>query len=505
MSEIKINHLTFSYEGSPETVFEDVNISIDTDWKLGLIGRNGRGKTTLLKLLCGELLPDRGSIACAAGFAYFPYPVKPEDGEQTALMLCGQWNADYEYWKLVRELKLLGIAEPEDFLLRPFGILSKGEQTKLMLAALFTREHGFLLIDEPTDHLDAKGREILGEYLSGKKGFILVSHDRKLLDACTEHVLSINRSDIELVKGNFSSWHENKKRRDAAEQLENKRLHKEIKRLSVSARRAAQWSDRVERTKNGTRIGGLKPDKGHIGHMAAKAMKRAKSIESRKLEAIGEKKGLLKNIETAETLKLYPLRHHKEVLIRFRDAALAYGEKTIAEGITFELRNGEKLALSGENGCGKSSVLKLILKDASGAGTAPQLIRGIKEQAEGLVVSYVPQDAGFLCGRLNDYIEMRGADQTIFLSLLRKFGLPREQFEAPLERYSSGQKKLVLLAASLCEQAHLYLWDEPLNYIDIFARMQIEEVLRKNEFSMIFVEHDRQFTENIAAKIVTFS
>ena len=124
------------------------------------------------------------------------------------------------------------------------------------------KESKFLLIDEPTNHLDAEGRETVAKYLSQKKGFILVSHDRAFLDKCADHIISINKTNIEIQKGNFSSWLLNKEQRDNFELTKNEKLKKDIKRLSQSAQRTAKWSDKVEKTKCGTKNSGLRPDRG---------------------------------------------------------------------------------------------------------------------------------------------------------------------------------------------------------------------------------------------------
>ena len=120
----------------------------------------------------------------------------------------------------------------------------------------------------------------------------------------------------------------------------------------------------------------------------------------------------------------------------------------------------------------------------------------------GLIVSYVPQDASFLSGSLSAYAEACGIDRTLFFAILRKLDFARVQFEKDMADYSAGQKKKVLLARSLCEQAHLYLWDEPLNYIDVFSRMQIEQLLTAYQPTLLFVEHDRTFCDKIATETV---
>lgn len=492
MSLIQVSNLTFGYDGSPDLIFKNVSFQIDTDWKLGFTGRNGRGKTTFLHLLMGKY-EYTGTISSRVPFDYFPFPVTAP--ERDTIEIVEEIVLGCPLWKTERELSLLQVAE--DVLYRPFSTLSGGERTKVLLAALFLKEENFLLIDEPTNHLDAEARRAVGNYLNTKKGFLLVSHDRVLLDSCIDHILSINRQNIEIQKGNFSSWQINKERQDAFETDTNEKLKKEITQLSQAAKRAAQWSDRTEKTKYGARNSGLRPDRGYVGHKAAKMMQRSKSIEDRKEKAAEEKAGLLKNLETAEKLKMQPLSAPKQPLVEARGLSVSYGGKPVFEGLDFCVNNGDRVLLSGRNGCGKSSVLKLLAgRDIACSGTL--------QTAGGLILSYVPQDSSFLSGSLRAFAEARELDESLLKTVLRKLDFSREQFEKDLCRYSEGQKKKVLLAASLCERAHLYLWDEPLNFIDVLARIQIEEVILQYRPTMVFVEHDLSFQNRIATKRVEF-
>ena len=205
MSLIQVSDLTFAYEGSYDNIFDHVSFQLDTNWRLGFTGRNGRGKTTFLNLLLGKF-PYQGSITSSVRFSYFPYQV--EHGEQLAMAVVEDIYPEYEYWQLQREMNLLEL--DQEVLWRPYETLSNGERTKLQLAVLFLKENNFLLIDEPTNHLDIRGRELVSRYLSSKKGFILVSHDRAFLDGCVDHILSINKCSIEVCRGNFSTWWERK-------------------------------------------------------------------------------------------------------------------------------------------------------------------------------------------------------------------------------------------------------------------------------------------------------
>ncbi len=168
--------------------------------------------------------------------------------------------------------------------------------------------------------------------------------------------------------------------------------------------------------------------------------------------------------------------------------------------------------LHGKNGCGKSSILKAVIQAAeekaerineqSMSLADPICYTGTITTAGGLKISYVPQDTSHLKGSLTDYAEKYELNLTSFLMLLRKLDLGREQFEKNMEDYSSGQKKKVLIARSLCEQAHLYIWDESLNFVDVFSKMQIEELLIKYRPTMLLVEHDAAFVEKVGTKII---
>lgn len=491
MSLIQINQLTFAYDGSPDNIFEDVSFQIDTDWKLGFVGRNGRGKTTFLKLLMGEYA-YKGQIAASVSFSYFPYAVS--DQFQTIREMAAIALPEAEHWRLERELDLLNVSP--DALERPFQTLSNGEQTKVLLALLFLKENHFLLIDEPTNHLDMAGRASVSRYLSGKRGYILVSHDRAFLDGCTDHILSINKADIEVQRGNFSSWWENQARREQYERAENERLERDVRRLAEAARRTSNWSDRTERTKNDTRNAGLRVDRGYVGHKSAKMMRRARAIENRRLAAVEEKSALLQNVETAETLKLHPLTYRFGELVRLANVRVNYGGRDVCRGVGFCIEPGARIALNGPNGAGKSSVLKLICgKPVPHCGTV--------YRANGLKISYVPQDTGHLAGPLTELAQKSGVDRTLFFTILRKLGFSRAQFEKDLRVFSDGQRKKALLAASLSQSAHLYVWDEPLNYIDVISRMQIEELILAYAPTLLFVEHDAAFQARVATRVLT--
>lgn len=518
MSLIQIQNLTFHYDGSYDNVFKNASFQIDTNWKIGFVGRNGKGKTTLLKLLLGEY-EYQGSIQASVDFDYFPFSV-PNSAETTQsvvrnlvapfdlweqqmeqLTALGTEQSLDEYGDILEQFMMndgytineqiqaetfkLGISP--DTLERPWNTLSGGEQVKLMLVVLFLKKNRFLLIDEPTNHLDLEGRQTVADYLAQKKGFILVSHDRYFLDQIIDHVLSINKMDIQVVRGNYSTWMENKLRQENDQRLQSIQLKKDITRLETSMERTMGWSFAVEKSKPGA------PDKGFIGAQSARMMKRAKVIEARRQKQINEKASLLQNEEQVFPLKLHILPCPRKKIITAQKLAMGYDNKLLFKDLDFTVEEGERIAVCGKNGCGKSILFKLILGEEKSSNGFLSVISGLK-------ISYIPQNTSFLNGTLTEYAEQLQLDESLFKTILQKLDFSRTQFEKDMSDFSQGQKKKVLMAQSLSQQSHLFLWDEPLNYIDVLSRTQIENLILEYQPTLLFIEHDRFFQDKIATR-----
>lgn len=516
MPTIQIKNITFTYNGSYNPVFDQVSFNLDTAWKLGFTGRNGRGKTTFLRLLSGEHLGMgtlTGRIEHNTVVDHFPFAIQNPKG--LTYEVVDGINPHYEHWALVKELNLLEL--DEEVLYRGYDTLSHGERTKVQLAVLFLRSDHFLLIDEPTNHLDARGRACVAAYLNKKRGYIIVSHDRVFLDGCIDHVLSINKTKIEIHQGNFSTYMADKARQDAFELAENAKLETSIRVLGEAVKRTAGWSDSLEATK----FGGGPVDRGFIGAKSAKMMKRAIAIEKRRERAMDEKQLLLHDIEAQQPLELKVLMPgsvyksgNRRPMISGVDLGVTYGQcsgqgevqsaqiqdtgaqgaQVVLAGVSLAVYWGERIAITGGNGSGKSTLLKVLM------GELP--CQGYVHVDKGFAISYVSQDTAMLAGSLRDYIKGRGIDEGLFKSMLHKLDFSAEQFERPMSQFSAGQKKKVLLAASICDRAHLYIWDEPLNYIDVISRIQIEDMILKYQPTMIFVEHDQAFVNRVATRIV---
>ena len=410
MAQIKIANVSFCYDNS--NIFEQVSFSLNADWKLGFIGRKGEGKTTFFRMLMGEQ-EYRGTISSEVSFDCFPYRMTETQKAFPFAESCKELKPGVELWRLSSEMELLKLSA--ELLYSPFITLSQAEQTKMMLALLFAGENEFLLLDDPTVRLDMKERELVKTYLKEKKGFLLVSHDRDLLDSCVDHVLILNSNTMEVQAGNFSEWWENRSKKEAF------------------------------------------------------------------------------------------LKKDKEVLVEAREYGITYKDANhpVFEKLTFAIRQGERVMLRGGSGCGKSTLIKAILTQIQEKKEGLNYTEsGLLETADGLLVSFVNRETGFLKGTIQEFSKSQGISEGLLRTLLRQLDFDSVLFAKPMEEYTEGQKKKVLIAASLLKPAHLYIWDEPLNYIDVFSRMQIERLILEFQPTMLLVEPDVRFGERIATKVI---
>lgn len=521
MPSILFQQVDFSYESPYVKIFDQLSITIESHWKTALIGNNGRGKTTLLALLHQQLPPTSGHIDIPLETAYYPY--SPTNTNQTTLDVIRDSIAPFNDWEIQmeqllnqadetnllaygeilekyqeangyeidaliqREMALMGL-DPQ-LLERNFQTLSGGEQTRSLIIALFLKNDSFFLIDEPTNHLDIHARLKLGEYFAGKSGFIVASHDRHFLDQCTDHVVSINKSDVRVNQGNYSVWKYQMDLEESSERHQHDTLKREIRKMETAASQRRGWSQRKEKDKIGAY------DKGFVGHRAAKVMKRALAIEHRIQTAIEDKKKLLKNVEKERKLKLMETEKSPDTLLSVDRLSVEIADNLILKEVSFSVQKQQRLAIVGKNGCGKTTLFRTILKElqpTTGSVFVPGYVN--------MLCSY--QVPLWQTGYLRDHLLSNEQDETAFRQILGVLGVGGEIFEHPLETFSRGQLKKVDLCRSFCSPAHLLLWDEPINYIDIAAREQIESVILEYQPTLVFIEHDQYFVDKIATDVL---
>ncbi|MFD1417383.1 ribosomal protection-like ABC-F family protein [Companilactobacillus keshanensis] len=489
MGTIQIENMSYKYDQMVDNLFDSLNLQIDESWKLGLIGRNGRGKTTLMKILLGKL-PYQGKIVSNLNFYYYPQDVTDKNRPTVEIVKELTDLEDYDLWKI--EVELDKLQAKTDILEQDFSTLSPGEQTKVLLAILFIDDYGFQLIDEPTNHLDIEGRKVVADYLKSKQGFIVISHDKTFLNEVIDHVISINRQNIDIYKGNFDVWEQEKSRQDASQLEEKEQLQKDISRLHETAVKRENWSNQSEKQKNKTGLQKVNLDKGFISHKAAKMMKKAKTVSKRVDSEIEKKQGLLKNIEIEEPIKLnYQAVSHPKNLVVVDNLELVHDElKTPVT--SFKVPINQVVSLVGRNGIGKTTIFKQILGIKQ-----PFKQNGELKIANNIKISYLAQEDE-LTGEIRQLAEERKIDPEMIFSNLRKLGFERNLFDQPVESMSQGQRRKVALAISLSQEANLYLWDEPLNFLDVITRQQIVDAIKKQHPTMLLIDHDKDLIDEIS-------
>lgn len=489
MEPITINKLTFAYSGQ-EPLFTNCTLDLNSDWKLGLLGRNGRGKTTLMRILLGQV-NFTGTIISKLTFSYFPLKIKDPRQFAGEAVLAAVSVSTREQWQLERELNLMGV-DPA-LLWQSYESLSGGEQTKVQLAALFALDGNFLLLDEPTNHLDQHGRQQVADYLAKKQqGFIITSHDQAFLDQVIDHTLVIERHQLVLSHGNYSTYFQQKHRRDQEALANNRQLRSEIKSLKNSRQQRLQWAQRAE----GKKKHNSHADKGFIGAKAAKMMKKAMTTAGRLDAAIKDRQGLLRELEDVDRLPLNNLPSHHTTQLKVEEVTLTIAGRQLFKPVSFKVDAHDQVALIGPNGAGKSSLLNAIQGNLTAQAT------GTITLANTIKISCVRQNYATNHGHLADFAEANGLAYDLLLNILRKLGMERATFRIPIEEMSMGQQKKVEFARSLATPAQLYLWDEPLNYLDTYNQQQLIQLVNGYRPPLLFVEHDKHFIEAVASKQV---
>ena len=464
MNIINIEHISKIY--GEKTIFDDASFGIQEGDKIGIVGINGAGKSTLLKMIAEKENPDSGQIIRQNGLkiAYVPQnPVFPEDADIRSYAFD---RGDGEDWKVESCLTELGIREYD----MPISHLSGGQKRRVVLAKVLAQDFDVLLLDELTNHLDGSMIAWLEEYLRSYRGtVIMVTHDRYFLDRVTNRILEISRGKMYGYDADYSGFLELKAAREEME------LASERKRQSI-LRMELEWA------KRGCR---------------ARSTKQRARLE--RLEALKSGKAPVKD-QTVE-LDSVETRMGKKT-IEFHHVSKSYGEKKILEDFTYIVLKNQRLGIIGPNGCGKSTVMKMI------AGIA-EPDSGHIDIGDTVKIGYFAQEEQDMddSQRVIDYVKdiaeyITTKDGKISASqLLERFLFTPDMQYAPIGKLSGGEKRRLYLLGVLAENANVLLFDEPGNNLDIPTLTILEDYLNSFSGIVIAVSHDRYFLDNMADRI----
>ena len=464
MNIINIEHISKIY--GEKTIFDDASFGIQEGDKIGIVGINGAGKSTLLKMIAEKENPDSGQIIRQNGLkiAYVPQnPVFPEDADIRSYAFD---RGDGEDWKVESCLTELGIREYDI----PISHLSGGQKRRVVLAKVLAQDFDVLLLDEPTNHLDGSMIAWLEEYLRSYRGtVIMVTHDRYFLDRVTNRILEISRGKMYGYDADYSGFLELKAAREEME------LASERKRQSI-LRMELEWA------KRGCR---------------ARSTKQRARLE--RLEALKSGKAPVKD-QTVELDSVETWMGKKT--IEFHHVSKSYGEKKILEDFTYIVLKNQRLGIIGPNGCGKSTVMKMI------AGIA-EPDSGHIDIGDTVKIGYFAQEEQDMddSQRVIDYVKdiaeyITTKDGKISASqLLERFLFTPDMQYAPIGKLSGGEKRRLYLLGVLAENANVLLFDEPGNNLDIPTLTILEDYLNSFSGIVIAVSHDRYFLDNMADRI----
>lgn len=471
MNIINIEHISKIFGG--KVIFDDVSCDISEGEKIGVIGINGTGKTTLLRVLAGLEQPDEGQVITQNGIriAYLQQnPAFPEEKTVLSYVTDGMWDMD---WTLQSEAKSmlnqLGILDHEQLLAE----LSGGQRRKAALVRTLVQDFDVLLLDEPTNHLDNEMLTWLEDYLNRYKGtVIMVTHDRYFLDRVSNRILELDHGKIYSYEANYSKFLELKVQR------EEMALATERKRQSV-LRMELEWAKRgcrARSTKQRARLERLE---------ALKAGKAPVSDATLEIEATAARMG-------RKTVEL----HH---------ISKRYGEKVLIDDFDYIVLKNQRLGIIGPNGCGKSTLIKII------AGLI-EPDSGSVEIGETIQLGYFAQEVPDMNTeqRVIDYIKdvaeyLPTKDGKISASqMLERFLFTPEMQYAPVSKLSGGEKKRLYLLKVIFTGANVYLFDELSNDIDIQTLTILEDFLNSFPGIVITVSHDRYFLDNVVDRIFEF-
>lgn len=441
---LQISHLTFAYRG--DNILGDIDIILPDTGVVALIGDNGTGKTTLLRLLAGELTPDSGSIRLDGEVAYLAQ-------------------------------------ESEDMAHK-----SGGEKTRLALERIFARQHDVLLLDEPTNNLDFEAKGWLQNQILFARGLvIIVSHDRDFINQVADYVLEIKQQTLHLYAGNYDDYTARLEQEENQRRDEYEKAQKSIARLEARLKAARNTSTEM----NHARYNKLRDENRMVFHgKKSKAQKTAGKI----VRSIETEIMRFAQVEKPHERKTYQARLSPEFLRRRRllkvdELTKAYGGKTLFADLNFELWTGERLCVTGKNGAGKTTLFKIILGELATDSGAIQLVPNLK-------LGYISQAVHGL-NLAKTFLEQTDASPTESFQAATTMDLTVQDLKRPCGELSRGQLTKLAFLKCLLSPVDLLILDEPTNHLDIRARKNIEAALTDYAGAILYATHD----EYLAGKI----
>lgn len=472
MSVINVEHISKLY--GDKMILEDLSCSVDEGDKIGIIGINGTGKSTLLRIIAGEEEADEGKIIFSNGMTIGWMGQNPEFDEESSILkyVCEGKKIEDDYGYESDAKAMLTVLELENFD-EKIKNLSGGQKKRAALCKVLLQKPDILILDEPTNHLDNKMSDWLENYLKSFRGVLLmVTHDRYFLDKVTNHIWEVEGGKVYYYDENYSGYLERKAEREerelASERKRQSILRSEVKWVMRGARaRSTKQKARLERFEQ------------------LKAMDSPKTVKQVEMGSVGTRLG-------KKTIELY-------------DISKAYGDKVLFKHFSYIFKRFERIGFVGHNGCGKSTLMK-ILADLEQADS------GAIEWGETIKIGYFAQECEVMDGRerVIDYIKdaaeyVRTSEGLVSASkMLERFLFSSDMQYTPIAKISGGERRRLYLLKVLMQSPNVLILDEPTNDLDIATLRVLEDFLDEFAGIVITVSHDRYFLDRTVDRIAAF-
>ena len=467
-------------------LFEDINLTIYDGERIGIIGANGTGKSTFIKLLTGGVEPDNGTIKQDGIFSYVKQVAEKSDIEE-----CSKEEM-VKYLKINRELKLANNTNQD------FETLSGGEKTKKMISLALSKNSGTIMLDEPTNNLDQESMEWLIEKLNSFKGtIIVVSHDRYFLDQVVDKILEFEKGNINEYYGNYSSYEAQKQEKlDYDKRIYDEKLN-ENKKIKGQIQQLSRLTAHLEKStfKDGSSDRRAKGYKDSAQRKVKKVAKQAEAKRNR-LEKLQNNLGDRPFEQKEIFYRIRSEQMHNKVLIKLNNISKKYGNKTLFKDVNLTIENGEKIALIGNNGSGKSTLIKIIL--------GQEKCDGDVWKSQNLKFAYLPQNAFEIKSEqtIIEFANEFNEYKTQFLTNLCNMGFARDMFTKKINNLSSGEKMKLKLNELILGDFNFLILDEPTNNLDMQNKIFLERVLNGYVGNLLIVSHDKTLINNVCNRKV---
>ncbi len=508
LADISISGLN-KYFGENQILY-DITFDIFPGEKVAIVGPNGAGKTTLFRMLTGELPYESGTISIAKDRTVGMIDQIPvyEPGDTVEMILRSAFhridevrermkqlearmeqnddsNLLKQYGALQAEFEAMGgyaldfevdkvcngLEIPKEMREKPFDVLSGGEKTRVNLARIILEDTDILLLDEPTNHLDLDAVEWLGNFLNDYKGTVVtISHDRYFLDQCCDRIIELFEGHADFYAGSYSYYAEERKLRFAQRMAEHENQMEELKRLQDQSRKMHQWG-------------------------TEKMHKRAFSIDKRIARmTVADRPKQQKKM----SMTFGDPNYETENVLKVRGINKSFDGRQVLHDITFNVRNGERIAILGDNGTGKTTLLNIILGlEEADSGTI--------KKGDGLKPAYLPQVVHFENENrtlVDTLIYEKNVTPQTARNRLGRFQFSGEDQLKPVSKLSGGEKSRLRLCELMYDKLNMLVLDEPTNHLDILSREWIEEAVEGFTGTLLFVSHDRYFVSRFANRII---